>query len=76
MLTAADSFCTRILMDLALPIHAAVFQPRVLYLAEKALVFLGAPRQFVLAPSVITTWMNRHHATPSMYRVLARLRVQ
>src|SRR5690554_7949764 len=56
MLTAANAFFAQILMDLAVPIHPAAFQPRVFYPAEKTLVFLSTLRQLVLAPGVITTW--------------------
>src|SRR5690606_37082295 len=73
MLTAANAFFTQILMDLAVPIHPAAFQPRVFYPAEKTLVFLITLRQLVLAPGVITTWMNRHHPAQPTYRTLIRM---
>jgi len=73
MLTAANAFFAQILMDLAVPIHPAAFQPRVFYPAEKTLVFLSTLRQLVLAPGVITTWMNRHHPAQPTYRILIRM---
>jgi len=64
---------TQILMNLAIAVNAAAFKPRMLYMAQQALIFLSPIRQFVAAPRIVSAWMHCHHAAQTSYRILARM---